>query len=199
VQQGLAQAVAELNEGILNKRGLELTQVYDETEYIHSAVDLVNENIFAGGALTMIVLMVFLHRGWKTPLFCAGIALTAAAAAEELLFRGVVQSSLVRALDGEGFVLAILLSTAFFASLGWWMISVLAATIVFAIIARTAGVGPAAAAHVAFAVGAVAVWPAVFDHRRPDLAAAVPLGLLFSGVLVALVVGASRGRGDSGV
>jgi HAE1 family hydrophobic/amphiphilic exporter-1 len=80
VMAGLREANRELNEGPLRTMQLQLTQVYDETEYIHSAVDLVNENIFAGGALTMIVLMVFLHRGWKTPLFCAGIAITAAAA-----------------------------------------------------------------------------------------------------------------------
>ncbi len=30
--------------------GLQLTQVYDETEYIYSAVDLVRDNIFIGGA-----------------------------------------------------------------------------------------------------------------------------------------------------
>ena len=40
-----------------------LTQVYDETEYIHSAVGLVRENIFTGSALTMITLMMFLHLG----------------------------------------------------------------------------------------------------------------------------------------
>jgi hypothetical protein len=43
--------------GLAQGRGLELTQVYDETEYIISAVALVRENIFIGGALTMIVLM----------------------------------------------------------------------------------------------------------------------------------------------
>jgi HAE1 family hydrophobic/amphiphilic exporter-1 len=77
VMAGLREANQELNEGVLRTQRLQLLHVYDETEYIHSAVDLVNENIFAGGALTMIVLMLFLHRGWKTPLFSVGIALTA--------------------------------------------------------------------------------------------------------------------------
>jgi HAE1 family hydrophobic/amphiphilic exporter-1 len=81
VMAGLRAANRELNEGTLRNQKLQLIQVYDETEYIHSAIDLVNENIFIGGALTMIVLMLFLHRGWKTPLFCAGIAVTAVAAA----------------------------------------------------------------------------------------------------------------------
>ena len=61
VMEGLRQATAELNEQILHPRGLQLTQVYDETEYIYSAIDLVKDNIFVGGALTMIVLMLFLH------------------------------------------------------------------------------------------------------------------------------------------
>ena len=55
--------MAELNEQVLHPRGLQLTQVYDETEYIYSAIDLVKDNIFVGGALTMIVLMLFLHLG----------------------------------------------------------------------------------------------------------------------------------------
>lgn len=66
VMDGLREINQELNEGILNDRGLVLTQVYDETEYIYSAVDLVQQNIFIGGALTMIVLMGFLHLGMKT-------------------------------------------------------------------------------------------------------------------------------------
>ena len=60
---GLRATTAEIDEGILKRRGLQLTQVYDETDYILSSVDLVRQNIFVGGALTMIVLMMFLHLG----------------------------------------------------------------------------------------------------------------------------------------
>ncbi len=66
VMAGLRVAVDDLNANILNRRQLELTQVYDETEYIYSSVDLVKDNIFVGGALTMIVLMLFLHLGVRT-------------------------------------------------------------------------------------------------------------------------------------
>jgi hydrophobic/amphiphilic exporter-1 (mainly G- bacteria), HAE1 family len=66
VMRGLQEVNRELNEGLLKDRGLELTQVYDETEYIVSAVALVRENIFIGSALTMIVLMSFLHLGVRT-------------------------------------------------------------------------------------------------------------------------------------
>lgn len=61
VMEGLRKAVAKLNETVLKQRGLELTQVYDETEYIYSAVKVVNDDILQGAALTLIVLLVFLR------------------------------------------------------------------------------------------------------------------------------------------
>lgn len=64
--EGLQEVNVELNAGILKQKGLQLTQVYDETEYIYSSVNLVQENIFVGGALTMVVLMLFLHLGVRT-------------------------------------------------------------------------------------------------------------------------------------
>src|SRR5690606_2375813 len=62
---GLQEINAELNETILKQRGMQLTQVYDESGYINSAVDLVQQNIVMGGALTMVVLMAFLHLGMR--------------------------------------------------------------------------------------------------------------------------------------
>ena len=61
VMQGLQEANKELNEGILKQKGMELQQVYDETEYIYSAVGLVNQNIVVGGLLTFLVLLLFLR------------------------------------------------------------------------------------------------------------------------------------------
>ncbi|HEV7279587.1 MAG TPA: efflux RND transporter permease subunit [Pirellulaceae bacterium] len=66
VMKGLQDTADELNAGLLADRGLLLVQVYDETDYINSAVDLVQENIVIGGALTMIVLLLFLHLGVRT-------------------------------------------------------------------------------------------------------------------------------------
>ena len=46
VMEGLyAFATQRLNEGELRRRGLQLDQVYDETEYIYSAVGLLQSNI----------------------------------------------------------------------------------------------------------------------------------------------------------
>ncbi|MEX1095799.1 MAG: efflux RND transporter permease subunit [Planctomycetales bacterium] len=81
VMDGLRQVNAELNAGVLADAGLELTQVYDETEYIYSSIDLVQQNIFIGGALTMIVLMAFLHLGVRALVVIPLIILTALASA----------------------------------------------------------------------------------------------------------------------
>lgn len=66
VMAGLREVNDRLNDELLGPRGLLLTQVYDETEYIDSSVNLVRNNIFVGGALTMLVLMAFLHFGART-------------------------------------------------------------------------------------------------------------------------------------
>jgi HAE1 family hydrophobic/amphiphilic exporter-1 len=71
----------ELNDGLLQRQGLELTQVYDETDYIRSSIKLVTDNIYVGGALTMIVLMMFLNLGVRALLAIPLILGTALAAA----------------------------------------------------------------------------------------------------------------------
>ncbi|MFT5327358.1 MAG: HAE1 family hydrophobic/amphiphilic exporter-1 [Planctomycetaceae bacterium] len=81
VMDGLREMRAEIDEQILKPKGLQLVQVYDETEYIYSALDLVEQNIFIGGALTMIVLMLFLHLGIRTLAVVPFIIVSALAAA----------------------------------------------------------------------------------------------------------------------
>lgn len=81
VMDGLREMRAEIDEHILKPKALQLVQVYDETEYIYSALDLVEQNIFIGGALTMIVLMLFLHLGIRTLAVVPLIVVSALAAA----------------------------------------------------------------------------------------------------------------------
>lgn len=81
VMTGLQKAAQKLNEETLERRGLVLTQVYDETDYIYSSVDLVQQNIFIGGALTMAVLMLFLHLNVRTLIVIPFILASAVAAA----------------------------------------------------------------------------------------------------------------------
>ena len=88
VMEGLREVNREINQRILEPRGLQLSQVYDETDYIYSSIALVRQNIFLGGALTMIVLMVFLHLDVRTllsvPLVVAA-AMAATVAAVSLI------------------------------------------------------------------------------------------------------------------
>ena len=65
--EGVRAAVAELNETVLPGEGLVMEQVYDETDYIVSAIDLVRQNIVVGGALAAIMLLLFL-RSWRPTL-----------------------------------------------------------------------------------------------------------------------------------
>ena len=61
---GLRAAAEELRQGPVAQAGLTLRQVYDETVYIDSALDLVQQNVYVGGVLAAIVLLVFL-RSWR--------------------------------------------------------------------------------------------------------------------------------------
>jgi len=59
--RGIRAAVAELNESALPRQALTLTQVYDETTYIDSAIQLVQQNIYIGGSLAALILLLFLR------------------------------------------------------------------------------------------------------------------------------------------
>jgi HAE1 family hydrophobic/amphiphilic exporter-1 len=61
VMAALKEALRELNEGILKREGLVVTQVYDETNYIDSSIDLVQQNLWVGGTLAVLVLLLFLR------------------------------------------------------------------------------------------------------------------------------------------
>lgn len=53
-------ACEELNLGILETKGLYLEQVYDQTEYLDSATALVESNVYTGGVLAVVILLLFL-------------------------------------------------------------------------------------------------------------------------------------------
>ena len=58
---GIEAAVKDLNSSVIPNARLKLQQVYDETIYINSSVDLVQQNIWVGGTLAAIILMLFLR------------------------------------------------------------------------------------------------------------------------------------------
>ena len=57
----LRKEVDALNAGLLPQNGLQLNIVYDETGYIASAIDLVQQNIWIGGSLALVILLLFLR------------------------------------------------------------------------------------------------------------------------------------------
>jgi len=79
VMRGIRKATEDLNSGLLKRLNLQLYQYYDETDYIKSAMGLVQQNIFVGGALTIIVLLLFLHLGHKSLLVIPFLAASAIA------------------------------------------------------------------------------------------------------------------------
>ncbi|QEG01086.1 Multidrug resistance protein MdtB [Stieleria maiorica] len=172
VMEGLRIANRDIDENILAPRGLQLTQVYDETEYIYSSIDLVQQNIFIGGALTMIVLMLFLHLGVRTI----------------LTIPLIIASSLAAAYLSPLFFLiciAIILTAGFWFARGALVValaiptSIIASFLVLGVLGRSLNV--ISLAGLAFAVGmlvdnAVVVLENVYRHFRSGdspLAAAV--------------------------
>jgi membrane protease YdiL (CAAX protease family) len=109
-------------------------------------------------------------------------ALILAAIVEELLFRGVVQASLAQVFGPAGVVLATLVSVALFATVSWWLIPLLGAALVFAlVVASTGALQPAVLAHITFTLGAAVVWPSLLRHWHPSLFIAVPVAVLLCG------------------
>jgi len=76
VMKGIKEALKELNDGILKREGLYLTQVYDETTYINSAIDLVQQNLWVGGTLAIIVLLLFLRSFSSTLIVATAIPIS---------------------------------------------------------------------------------------------------------------------------
>ncbi len=61
IMRGIRKAVDDLNQSVVPNAGLSLRQVYDETVYINSAISLVQQNIWVGGTLAALILLLFLR------------------------------------------------------------------------------------------------------------------------------------------
>jgi len=107
---GLKEANAKLNRTLLAQRGLELIQVYDETDYIYASVDLVQWNIIIGGVLTIGVLLLFL-RSWRSTIVIA-IAIPTSLIGTFLLLNLMDRSLNVISLAGLAFAVGMLVDNA---------------------------------------------------------------------------------------
>ena len=72
----LQEIVRRLNTNLLHPRGLELVQVYDETDYIPSAIALVRQSIFIGGFFAIAVLLLFLRSATSTLVVAVAIPIS---------------------------------------------------------------------------------------------------------------------------
>ena len=78
--EGIRGVLKNLNTTILPNVGLKLEQVYDETTYIDSAIQLVQQNIWIGGFLAIIILLLFLRSPKATLIVAISIPISVIAA-----------------------------------------------------------------------------------------------------------------------
>jgi HAE1 family hydrophobic/amphiphilic exporter-1 len=70
-------AVERLNQSILESNDLQLEIVYEQTPYIDNAINLVKRNVFIGGFLALIVLLLFLRSIASTLVTAVAIPISA--------------------------------------------------------------------------------------------------------------------------
>jgi HAE1 family hydrophobic/amphiphilic exporter-1 len=99
--KGLKQTLARVNRELLAPRGLVLLQAWDETDYIYSAIALVRNNLFIGGTLAILVLLVFLRSRSST--FVVAIAIPISVIGTFLLMRWFGRTLNVISLAGMAF------------------------------------------------------------------------------------------------
>src|SRR4029079_15880587 len=110
VMKGLQASVKELNEGVLKQHQLQLVQVYDETDYIYSAVSLVRDNLLWGSLFTFLTLLVFLRSARSTVIIFMHILISTIGAFLVMALLG--RSLNVPALGGLAFAVGMLVDNA---------------------------------------------------------------------------------------
>ncbi len=102
----LRERTDELNEGTLKQRGVRLSEVWSDADYIHSAVGLVNQNIVIGGLLTIAMLLCFLRSARST--LVIALAVPASVIGTFLILRMLGRSLNVVSLAGLAFAVGMI-------------------------------------------------------------------------------------------
>jgi HAE1 family hydrophobic/amphiphilic exporter-1 len=76
VMEDVRETVRRLNAGRLKDAGLEMIQVYDETDYVVSAISLVRQSLMVGGALAILMLLLYLRSGTSTLVIAVAIPIS---------------------------------------------------------------------------------------------------------------------------
>jgi HAE1 family hydrophobic/amphiphilic exporter-1 len=110
VENRLKKVNQQLNENLLHQHGLELVQVYDESDYINSAVGLVRDNLFWGSIFTFVTLLIFLRSARSTVIIFMHILISTIGAFMVMALMG--RSLNVPALGGLAFAVGMLVDNA---------------------------------------------------------------------------------------
>jgi len=176
VMEGIRAAITELNEGPLPDAGLRLRQVYDETTYIDSSIDLVQQNIVIGGTLAALMLLLFLRSGGATLVVSLAIPVSIIGAFVAMAALG--RSLNVISLAGIAFAVGMVVDAAIVVLENIYRL-------------REQGHSRTEAAY----LGAAQVWPAVLVSALTTVMVFIPIlvmelevGQLFRDIAVALSV-----------
>ncbi len=167
-------AIEELNMGILAQKGVYIEQVYDQTDYIYAATDLVSQNIYIGGSLAILVLLIFLRS--PRSVIIVGMSIPISIIASFIFIRGFGRSINVISLAGMAFAVGMVVDNAI---------------VVLENIYRHYQLGESP--KVAATKGAKEVWGAVLASTLTTLAVFVPVifvegqaGQLFRDIAIAI-------------
>jgi HAE1 family hydrophobic/amphiphilic exporter-1 len=174
VMDGIREAVSDIDENLLSPRNLTMVQVYDETDYIESAIGLVESNIVIGGALAVLVLILFLRS--VTGTFVVAISIPICVVATFLIMSVAGRSINVISLAGMAFAVGMVVDNC-----------IVVLENIFR--HRQAGKGRVQAAQ----DGAVEVWGAVLASTLTTVAVFLPVifvedeaGQLFRDIAIAI-------------
>ena len=107
---GVRSTIQELNNEILPGLGLKIEQVYDETIYIDSAIELVRQNIWIGGSLAVFILILFL-RSWRATVII-GLSIPISVVAAFVAMAALGRSINVISLAGIAFAVGMVVDAA---------------------------------------------------------------------------------------
>ncbi len=101
VMSEIKDTLVRVNRELLADRGLYVALVYDSTEYIESAIDLVQQSLMLGGTLAIVVLLLFLRSRSST--FVVAVAIPISAVGTFLMMAAFGRTLNVVSLAGMAF------------------------------------------------------------------------------------------------
>jgi len=176
VMEQVHRVIEDLAEGALKDVGLVIENVYDETLYVNSAINLVQQNIIVGGILAALILMLFL-RSWR-PTLIVSLAIPVSVIGSFVAMAALGRSLNVISLAGIAFAVGMVVDAAIVVLENIYRL-------------RQEGLSRSEAAH----KGASQVWPAVLVSSLTTVMVFIPIlimeleaGQLFRDIAVAISV-----------